>query len=399
MPQFSYKAKAASGQIITGTIQAENSQAVIKKLRQDSLYPLSIEEANPQPIKKSRKKIRSQDISAFTRQLANLVRSGFPLATAISTLSSQEQNRNLKKLIEGLQENIQKGSAFSGALEAYPESFSHFYLNMIRIGEATGKLDETLQRLADFKEKEDEMASQVKSSLAYPAFLLFTGVVTIFLLLTFFIPRLSTIFSEFGQALPLPTQIIVQLGKFMHSFWWLLIIIIAVAVFLLKANYKLERNRLAVDAFFLKLPFVNNVIQKLELSKFCYSLSLLLRNGVPMLESLKVVALSVNNRLFRKEIAAFQDKIKKGSSLSNCLKEAKIFPLSLINTVTVGEESGELTDMLLKTASVFETEVNRNIKTAVSLIEPILIVFIGGIVILMAMAILLPVFQLNFSIK
>ncbi len=310
MPQFTYKAKEGPEQIKTGTLQAENKIVVIKKLRQEGLYPVSIDEVNPVPSKKGYKKINSRDISAFTRQLANLIHSGFPLATAISTLSQQEQNHNLKKLIEDLQENIQKGSTFSDALRKYPNIFSSFYINMVNIGEVSGKIDETLERLADFKEKEDGLISQIKSASVYPLFIFSVGVITVFILITFFIPRLVSMFSDLGQMLPLPTRIIIQTSKFMNKFWWLFVIGVATAIILIKSYYKIERNRLIVDGLILRLPLLKDIIQKVEIARFCYALGVLLKNGVPVLEALGVVSLSVDNRVFRKKISSFQEKIR-----------------------------------------------------------------------------------------
>lgn len=399
MPQYSYKAKTGPKEIKTGTIQAENEVVVIKKLKSEGLYPVSITEINVVPKKESRKKINSRDISAFTRQLSNLVRSGFPLATALFTLTQQAQNFGVKKLIADLNERIQKGSTFSDALTVYPAIFSSFYINMVKIGETSGRLDDTLERLADFKEKEDDLLSQVKSALTYPAFLLTVGIITIFILLAFFIPRLVNMFSDFGQALPLPTQIVIQTGRFMSKFWWLFIIAAIAFVVLAKSYYKLEKNKLVLDGILLKIPLVRSIIQKIEIARFSYALGVLLKNGVPVLEALGVVSLSVNNRSFRKKISSFQEKIRKGQSLSSCLQSDKIFPPILTNMVAVGEESGELTEMLFKIGATFETEVNRTVKTIVALIEPMLILFIGGIVVLIVLSILLPIFQIDFFPK
>jgi type II secretory pathway component PulF len=399
MPQYTYKAKTGPDEIKTGTIQADNQVVVIKKLRQEGLYPIFIKEISTGPAKEKSKKINSRDISAFTRQLSNLVRSGFPLATALSTLAQQTQNSSFKKLITDLYERIQKGSTFSDALLAYPNIFSSFYINMVKIGETSGKIDDTLERLADFKEREDDLVSQVKSALAYPAFLFSVGIMTIFILLTFFIPRLVNMFSDFGKTLPLPTQIIIQAGRFMNRFWWLFIIAAIATLFFAKSYYKIEKNKLVIDGFILRLPLVKSIIQKIEIARFSYALGVMLKSGVPVLEALEVVTLSVNNSVFRKKISSFQEKIRKGQSLSGCLQAEKIFPPILTNMVAVGEESGELTEMLFRIGATFETEANRTVKTFVSLIEPMLILFIGGIVVLMVFSILLPIFQMDFFPK
>jgi general secretion pathway protein F len=399
MPQFSYKAKSGPDQIKTGVVTADNQAVVVKKLRRDGLFPVSIEEINSPAEKVSRKKINSRDICEFTRQLANLIHSGFSLARALTTLKEQTNHQGLKKLIQLLAEKIEKGSTFSNALAEYPENFSSFYLSLIKIGESSGNLDETLLRLADFKEKEDELASQVKSALTYPIFLFSVGVVTLFLLLTFFVPKLIGIYSDFGQALPLATQITIAVSSFMNRFWWAFIIILAGMFFFFLRYLKDEKNRLALDSLLLSIPFLKKLIQQVEISRFSYALAMLLKNGVPLMESLEVVILSVGNRLYRRKISAFKEKISKGQNLSSCFRADKLFPAALSNMVAVGEESGELTEMLFRIAANLETEVNRTVKTMVTMIEPMLIIFIGGAVVLLVFAILLPIFQLDFFNK
>ncbi|MFH0827593.1 MAG: type II secretion system F family protein [Candidatus Omnitrophota bacterium] len=399
MPQFSYKAKSAPGQVKTGAITADNETVVIKKLRQDGLFPVSIDEIRGLPVRITRQKINSLDIAEFTRQLANLIHSGFSLARALNTLKEQIQHPGLKKLIQNLSEKIEKGAAFSKALSEYPESFSSFYLSMIKIGESTGNLDEMLLRLADFKEKENELIFQVKAALTYPIFLFIVGFLTLFALLAFFVPRLVGIYSDFGQALPAITQVTIAVSVFMNRFWWLFIIMFVAAFFIFRNYYKNEKNRLAIDSLIFQVPFLKTIIQQLEVSRFSYSLAMLLKSGIPVLESLEIVVLSVDNRLFRRKIGSFKEKIGRGQSLSSCFRQEKIFPSVLCNMAAVGEESGELTEMLFRIAANFEAQVNRTVKSIVTLIEPILIIFIGGIVVLLVFAILLPIFQLDFFSK
>lgn len=399
MGQFSYKAKAGPEEIKTGTIQAENKAVVIKKLRQEGLYPVSVEELSSLPPKRGLKKISSRDISAFTRQLANLIHSGFPLAAALSTLKGQAQHPALKKLVSGLYEKIEKGANFSHALSLHPDAFSFFYINMVRIGELSGKLDETLGRLAEFKEKEGELVAQVKSALTYPAFLFIMGVISIFILVAFFIPRFVTMFSEFDQALPLPTQIIIQVSAFMNRYGWLLVLLTAAGIVFAKSYYRTEQNKLALDGLILRLPLLRSLIQKMEIARFSYALGVLLKSGVPMVEALEAVSFSVDNRVFRKKLSSFKEDIRKGQSLSKCLSGEKLFPPILINMVSVGEESGELSEMLNRIAATYESEVSRAVKTMVSLTEPVLILFIGGILLLVVFSILLPIFRIDFLAK
>ena len=397
MPQYAYKAKTGPSDIRSGTIQADNQETVIKRLKADGLFPVSIQEISGKKEKKTAlKKAGAQDVSAFTRQLANLIRSGFNLSAALGTLVAQTQNQRLAAIIRDMQEKIKKGMEFSSALSAYPAVFSSFYVNMVKIGETTGKMDETLERLADFKEKETELVSQVKSALTYPAFLFLVGVVTIFVLTAFFIPRLVEMFTDLEQALPIPTIVIMNVSGFMNRFWWLILILLGVFIALFRSYYRVERNRIRVDDFILHIPWARDIILKMEISRFTYALAVLLRSGVPILEALGVVTLSVDNRYLRQRVGTFREQIRKGNSLSSCMKAEKMFPAILSNMAAVGEESGELNEMLFRIAATFESDVNRTVKTIVSLIEPMLILCIGAIVVLMVFAILLPIFQLDF---
>lgn len=399
MPQFLYKAKALPGQARDGVMHAENKESAARKLRQDGLHPISIEEITPDVVRHRLRRIRQGEVCAFTSQLANLIHAGFPLAGALSTLSIQEQNVAVKKLIADLHILIQKGATFSEALGTQPALFSSFYLNMIKIGETTGKLDETLDRLAEFKERERELFAQIISALTYPAFIFCIGLLTVFLMIAFFIPRLAGMFADLGQNLPALTQIVMTLSAFTGAAWWGFAAGGAAIILFIRASFRSERRRLIIDRMLLGIPLAGNVIIKIEMTRLCYALGLLLRNGVPMLCALDVITHSVNNRVFRRKLQATQIRIRKGESLSSCLQSEPFFPPALINMISVGEESGEMAQLLTRAAAAFEADVNRAVKSMVSLIEPALILLIGGMVVVLVFAMLLPVFQINFAVR
>lgn len=400
MALYSYKAKSGPADIISGTIQADTQDSVVKKLKSQGLFPVYIQEiVQEQKNRNLSRKISASDVSTFTRQLANLIRSGFNLSNALATLAGQTQNTGLVRIIEDIREMIRKGSEFSSALNFYPKVFSSFYVNLVKVGETTGKMDESLERLADFTEKDAELVSQVKSALTYPAFLFSVGLLTIFILVSFFIPRLVSMFADLEQTLPLATVIIINISSFMNKFWWIILAACGMLIAGFRSFYGYEKNRIFIDEMAVKAPLVRDIIIKMEIARFSYALGALLKSGVPILEALEVVTVSVGNRFLRFRISGFGDKIKKGVSLSACLKSDDFFPAILANMAAVGEESGELNDMLFRIAVTFENEVNRTVKTAVSLIEPVLILCIGGVVVLMVFAILLPIFQLDFFAK
>lgn len=395
--QFAYKAKTSQGLLKSGTIQADNQNAVIRKLRQDGLYPITIEQTGLHPVnKRTRKKVKPAEITAFTGQLANLIQSGFPFSVALSTLSSQCHNPALKKITDELQEAIQKGSAFSDALTAYPACFSGFYINLVKIGETGGKLNESLERLAEAREHEQALTSQVKSALAYPLFVLAIGMVTIFILVAFFIPRMAGMFYGLKQKLPFFTELILTSSRLVNKFGLIFIASTALIALRVKSYYKSERNRAKIDRIVLTIPVIKDIIIKMETARFAYALAILLKNAVPMIGALEVVSLTMVNRFLKEKITLCRKKIDKGESLSSCLRSEKVFPTVLTNMTAIGETGGRLSEMLFKAAESFEAEIHQNLKTAVSLLEPVLILFIGGITLCIVFAALLPIFQINF---
>lgn len=397
MPQFTYKAKSGPGEIKEDVMTAESKLAVAKKLRQLGMYPVSIDETTVSQKRISLSKIPQKDVTEFTRQLANLMHAGFSLPNALSTLQSQLSGERITRFIEDLHEKVRKGSSFSEALQSSPDVFSPFYVNMIKIGEASGRMDESLTRIADFRERERELLSKVKSALAYPAFILFTGIGTIFFMVTFFVPRLITLFNDIGQDLPLLTKIVMNTSTVIQHSWFFLATMTVTAGFFLHANRRTFKP--FIDRFILTVPVLKGIVTRIEIARFTYALSILLKNGVPMLNALEIVSLNTYNDVFRSTIRSFGEKIQKGQSLSDCLRNQRLFPPVLINMAAVGEESGELTQLLEKAAGTFETDVNRTINTMVSLLEPLLIFFVGGIVLILVFAMLIPVFQMNFLIS
>jgi general secretion pathway protein F len=397
VPQFSYKAKSGPGDIKEDVVTAESRNACIKKLRQQGLYPISITETTTLPRRVSSAKINPKDITEFTRQLANLMHAGFSLPNALATLQAQLSEQKITKLIEELHDKVRKGASFSEALQGSPGIFTPFYTSMIKIGEASGKIDEALIRLADFRERERELSSRVKAALAYPAFILITGVGTVFFMITFFVPRLVTLFQDTGQELPLLTKIVIGSSANLQRSWPFLIVGILVAGIF--ARFNLRAIKPMFDRITLKTPVLKDVASKVEITRFTYGLSILLRNGVPMLKAVDVVGLNTYNDVYKNTISGFGAKIQKGQSLSDCLRGLKLFPPVLINMIAVGEESGELTQLLERAAVTFESEVNRSVNTLVSLLEPILILFVGSVVLILVFAMLMPVFQMNLLIR
>jgi type II secretory pathway component PulF len=397
VPQFIYRAKSAPGKIREDTMTAESSTAVIKKLRQQGWYPISVTESTVSLRRSSAGRINAKDITEFTRQLANLVHAGFSLPNALSTLRQQVTEQKITRFIDDLTDKVRKGSSFSEALAASAADFGAFYINIIRIGESSGRLDEALLRLADFRERDREINARVRAALAYPVFILITGIGTVFFMVTFFVPRLVVLFTDIGQDLPLLTRIVMSVSSAL-SRWWLVLLLLCggVGAFL---HFNARTIRPFADKTLLSIPVLKDIIRKMEIARFTYGLSMLLKNGVPMLNAVEVVALNTSNCVFRQAISGFTERIQRGASLSECMRLNRLFPPAVINMAAVGEESGELTQLFERTAQTFESEINRSINTLVSLLEPALILLVGGVVMILVFAMLMPVFQMNIFVR
>lgn len=400
MPTYTYIAKAGPQETVSDTMQAESKGMVIKRLKEQGLFPVIIEEASSgETPRKKRRLLWRPDTAEFTRQLAELIQAGIPLSKALSLLRSQEQNPGMQELLGSLEEGVLHGLSFSDALAQSPRFFSSFYLTMVRIGESSGHLADSLDRLAEFKEKEGALRAQILSALAYPSFVLAVGLFTVFFMVTFFIPRLSLVFADLNQDLPGLTRLVIGVSRFFQKSWWLLLALAGAAGVAARSFLRQDALRLGIDRLLLRLPLVKGAVQKMETSRFAYAFGVLLRNGVPMVSALRVIGLTVENRVFRQSLSGFESQIRKGKDLSACLREAGIFSVVLVNMVTVGEESGELGDMLLRAAGIFEAQLNRTLKTLVSLLEPLLILLIGGVVVIIVFAMLFPIFEMNFMIQ
>lgn len=405
MPRFLYKAKRGPQEVLEGKIDAENRQQAVGKLNDLGLYILSVEEETAAFIKTSRKHlffvrgVLLRDLSNFTRQLSNLLDSGLTMIRALGVLIGQCENPHLKRIIQLLVDDVKDGATFSSALAKHPKTFSNLYVNMVSSGEISGSLEEVLGRLSDFLERDEETASKIRSSLSYPALMAFVGSVTIFVLLSFVAPRLTVIFLDLGQDLPLPTKLLIAVSSFFAKTWLFIIIGIAVIAVLFNRWVKTKEGKMAFDGLKLKLPLIAPFIQKAEIARFGRTLGTLIANGVPIVQALGVATRTMDNDIIRQELNEARKDVVEGSTLSMSISKKKYFPSMMINMVAVGEESGSLERSLFKVADTYDIEIDRTVKTITSLLEPSLILFMGLIVGFIVISMLLPIFQLNLMVK
>jgi len=410
MPEFYYKAKRGPSELVDGSVEADNLDNAIEKVIKLGLSPIDVTSELPTKTDRAPQKIRTQtfnfsqrvkksDIGPFTRQLCDLVESGVPLLQSLNLIFRQTSNPAFKDMIEKMTSFVRDGGTLSDAMAQHGDVFSRLYVSMVRSGEISGNLDLILNRLAEFHDKDLEIRNKVRSSLIYPSLMLAVGAVTIFVLLTFVIPRLTTMFEDLAQTMPLPTVILVNISGFLERFWWIIVLLSGFGGFYFKNFINSPEGKLWFDGIKIRLPVFGEFIKDVEIGRFARTLATLLESGVVIVSALQSVWTVLDNEVIKRDVRMASEDVSAGSSLSVALKKSRYFPESAMNMVVVGEESGRLEQSLHKLADVYERRSDQSIKTVTSLIEPILIVFIGSVVGFIVIAMLLPIFRMNLIIQ
>ncbi|MDP8266514.1 MAG: type II secretion system F family protein [Candidatus Aceula meridiana] len=408
MAKFSFKAKKGPQEFIEDVLEAESLDRAVEKITALGYVPIDVSLYRPTKIKSFSKKkkvlffykkVSLSELVMLTRQLYDLLDSGVPLLKALRLTLEQGTNPHLKKVLAQIYSSVQDGGLFSDALAQHRDVFSPLYVNMVKAGEISGKLDVVLERLATFLEKDSEARAKIQNSLIYPSLILGVGMLTIFVLLTFVIPRLTEMFEDLSANLPLPTVILIAVSDFLSRFWWLLAILILAAVFYFKNFASSEKGTLQVDRLKLKIPVLGNFIQCIEIARFSRTLSTLLESGVVIVSGLESVSDLLDNAVLKKEAREIARQVAAGASLSEALKASTFFPADAQNMISIGEEAGRLEASLLKLAVSYEKKSDALTKTLTSMLEPLLIVFIGLVVGFVVISMLLPIFQMNFIVQ
>jgi len=415
MGKFSYEAKKGPTELVKGIIEAESQSAAVEKLSQKGYMPIRVIPAKDKPFSKREassakgtlqiterisgaglsKKISSKDLTMFTEQLASLLKSKVPLFEAMSFLYDQTENANLKRIILQSIDEIRDGQTLSQSLSRYPKVFPSLYVNMIDSGEKGGVLEKTLLRLSEFRNRQEEIRAKVTSALVYPVFMLIVGMLSMFVLLTFVIPRMASLFSEVGQTLPLPTRILLLLSGQFKNYWYLGPIIIALIVFIF--NRVKEKEKSVLDKFKLKLPLIGDFIKKSAIARFARTLALLLASGIPLFQALEITVPTIDNEMIKADLKLVHNGIVDGASFEQSMKRSLWFPRFMTNMLAVGEKGGNLEEALLEIAVFYERETNKAVKIITSLLEPAIILVMGLIIGFIVFAMLLPIFQINLG--
>lgn len=402
MPRFTYRAKDQSRRVVEGTIEAESEAAAISRLGSTGVFPITLVEIGASassPLQWFPGRVSQRTLAYTTRQLTDLLAGGLPLLNALNLLARQTEQAPLRRVIESLAASVRDGRSFSDALLEFPGVFPPLYRSMVKAGEVSGGLEATLGRLAELGEHEAELRSKVTSAAAYPCFILCVAAAMTVFLLSYVIPKLSLVFLEAGQALPLPTQFLLTVSGLFTRGWWALGLGVVALGWVLRQSYTSARSRAAMDRLALVLPAVGLLIRKLETARFTRNLGTMVSQGVPILQALDVVANNVGNAILRRSVASISESVREGASLATALSATGQFPVFVSNMISVGEESGTVDGALLKVASTYEREVDRAIRTLTTLLEPLLLLGVGGIVMCIVLAMLLPVFQIELVVQ
>jgi general secretion pathway protein F len=404
MPVYEYTALDMNGKSTSGIIDAESTSAARQKLRATRTYPTSIKESASSTGKaeKSRptltalfSRVRPSDLAMMTRQLATLVGAGFPLVSALDALVPQTRAKVFKKIMVQVKDAIVEGNSFAGALSHYPGVFSSLYTNMVRAGETSGTLEIVLEQLADITEKQQALKGRIRTALAYPILMMLIGSLVLFLLLTFIVPTITSIFSDMNQVLPAPTRFLIAVSNALKSFWWIILLVVATMLIGVRSAKKTIGGRYVIDKAILLLPLMGPVIRKLSVARFARTLGSLLKNGVTMLTSMEIVKNIAGNSLIARAIEDATQEVSKGQGLGISLGRAAVFPNLAIQMIQVGEQSGELEQMLDKMSTVYETEAETSIMSMTALLEPLMILLMGVVMGFIVLSICLPIFEMN----
>lgn len=402
MLTFEYTARdTTTNKVINSTVQAESERAAAKLLMAQGIVPLQITEQTKKTSLLSRlsNRVTTKDRVIFTRQLATLINAGLPLTQSLRTLSEQSQNKRLVSIINGIISDVEGGSALAAAFSKYPDVFNDVYIALIAAGEASGTLDQALERIADQQEKDSELLGKVRGAMVYPAIVMAVILAVIGFMLFTIIPQIETLYKDLDKDLPFTTQILVAASSFVINFWWLLLLILIAAVYFARRYIETDSGRKAFDALKVNAPLVGSLLKRLYMARFTRTGQTLMSTGVPMLEMLRISSRAINNVHVSAAISRAAEKVKGGKALSFALKnEPAILPL-VPQMIGVGEQSGGIDKMMGKAATYYENEIDNAVRSLSTAIEPVLMVFLAIVAGFMVLAILLPVYGLIGNIQ
>jgi type IV pilus assembly protein PilC len=402
MAKFLYKGKSSTGVVSDGFIIAPDVNTARALLRGQKLTVLEITERGESPLDKVKAlfapKVESKDLVLFSRQLSTLVGAGVPLVQGLTILEEQIENPAFKKVVIGLRLDIEAGMGIADSMKKYPEAFDNLYVSMIRAGELGGILDTILDRLSGYLEGAEELKAKVKSAMMYPIVVLTIAVGITWFLLVFIIPKFEEMFSSFGQELPLPTKLLLMTSRFLIHFWYVYVPIPFILLPIIKQAIKNPKVRKEVDRNLLRLPVFGVILRKVAVAKFTRTFSTLIKAGVPILQALDTVAQTAGNMIVEEAVLSAKGAIREGERIAKPLAASRVFPTMVVSMISIGEETGNLDAMLAKVADFYESEVDAAVEGLTSMIEPLVIVFMGAVIGTIVVAMFLPMFNMSGAV-
>ena len=408
MPVYTYSALNERGKVTKGVINADSPRAARGKLRQAGLFATDIlETAEAEAHGDGRnlsgfsllQRVRPQDLTVMTRQFATLMAANLTVVDALTALIEQTESRPLQKTLIQVRESINEGSGLAAALEQHPRVFSSLFVNMSRAGETSGTLSVVMLWLADLTERQLDTRNQITAKMYYPLFMLIIGGLILLALLTYVVPTVTTIFSHMSATLPMPTRILIAVSDFLKAYWWIMGLA-AFGVFLAVERYRrTARGARRFDLWKIRMPLVGKLALRMAMSRFTRTLGMLLHSDIPLLDSLEIARAVVNNTVLSDAIRHAQEEIREGATIAAPLQASGYFPPLVSHMISVGEKTGRLEEMLLRVADNYDNEVRSSVEGLTSLVEPVIIVLMAVVVFGIMLAVLLPIFELNTTIR
>jgi type IV pilus assembly protein PilC len=409
MPNFTYRGITASGGQVRAEITAPDERAAARQLRSQGIVvqniaakrgaSAGIELSELPGIKGLVGGVRGKDVSLFSRQFATMIAAGLPLVQCLQTLGVQMERKRFQDIIAKVASDVESGSTLSDALGRFPRVFDELYVNLVHVGETGGVLDSMLSRLSTYLEKAQALRHRVQMAIVYPALVITIAVLVVGFLMVFIIPIFATFFNNAGVPLPLPTRIVIAVSNAVARYWYVILILWGAGVYGFRAWYRTEAGRLAVDRFLLRAPIFGPLVRKIAIARFTRTLSALLGGGVPIIDALRITAKTAGNRVVENAVMEARERVMAGHTLGERLKDSGVFPPMVVQMVIVGEQTGALDNMLAKVADYYEDEVDVAVAGLTSLLEPLLIVFLGIVIGGIVIAIYLPIFKVVTLVK
>jgi type IV pilus assembly protein PilC len=397
MPEFIWRGKSTAGNVVKGEMNEVNESVVIQKLRKMNYSDIKVKKKPKdlfENIEFFQPKVTTKDIVIFTRQFATMIDAGLPLVQCLEILASQQENRTFKKVLTAVKSDVEGGSTFADALQNHPKVFDHLFVNLVHAGETGGILDTILRRLAVFLEKAEALKRKVKGAMIYPAVVITIAMSVVAILLIFVIPVFAQMFEGAGQKLPGPTLFVMNLSEFVQKYIVYIIILIGLIIFAYRKFYATKKGRIIVDRIALGVPAFGLLIRKVAVARFCSTLGTMISSGVPILDALEITAKTAGNVIIEAAIMNTRTAISEGRTIAEPLMETGVFPGMVVRMIAVGEATGALDAMLAKIAEFYDEEVDAAVEGLTQLMEPLMIVFLGGVCGGMVIAMYLPVFSM-----